>query len=91
MDLATQAKIQIKAVTPITPRPAEEEQEEVRDAQGNVTQQGRAAVRAVIGRNAKEPTDWNKTKKEAEIEDTTGDSNVPAETRRYTSPRRMED
>ena len=57
--MATQAKIQVKAVDPITPVQAEEEQEEVRDAQGNVTQQHRAAIRAVVGRNAKVPTDWD--------------------------------
>ena len=59
VDLATQAKIQIKAVDPIDPVAAQEEQDEVRDAQGNVTQQHRPAVRAVIGRNAKLPTDWD--------------------------------
>ena len=54
-----QAKIQVKAVDPIDPVQAQEEQEEVRDAQGNVTQEHRPVVRAVIGRNVVLPTDWD--------------------------------
>ena len=49
MDLARQAKIQIKAVDPIEPRQAREAQEEIRDAQGNVTQAAREEERAVVG------------------------------------------
>ena len=58
-DLATQTKIQIKALEAIDPVQAQEAQEEIRDADGNITQQYRAAERAVIGRNAVQPTEWD--------------------------------
>ena len=54
-----QAKILVKAADPVDPVQALEEQKEVRDAQGNVTQEHRPAVRAVIGKNAVVPTNWD--------------------------------
>ena len=40
------------------PVQAQEEQQENRDAQGNITQQYRAEIREVIGRNGIVPTPW---------------------------------
>ena len=54
-----QAKILVKAADPVDPVQALEEQKKVRDAQDNVTQEHRPAVRAVIGKNAVVPTNWD--------------------------------
>ena len=53
-----QAKIQIKSALAVDPVQGRPEQEEVRDQAGNITQQYRQEVRAVIGKNAVEPTNW---------------------------------
>ena len=58
-DLATQAGIVINAREAIDPEPEQQGQEEVRDADGNITQQFRAHRRAVIGRNEIRPTEWD--------------------------------
>ena len=60
-----QADIQIKDVPQQDPVQGRSGQEEIRDAQGNITQQYQAPVRAVIGRNAKTPTNWEEAIKAA--------------------------
>ena len=53
-----QVDIQVKDIPAVDPVQGQEGQEEIRDAQGNITQQFRAPVRAVIGKNAIVPTNW---------------------------------